>query len=257
MNFGICTSVENAALMARDGWDYVEGGAYSLLSAQQSDADWNGLASTRGAALPVLAANGLVPGSLKITGENVDEEALARYMETACARAAQIGIEILVFGSGGARNIPDGFSRDAPQKQILAFLRRSAQSLERHGVTMAIEPLNRKECNVLNSVGEAMDYIEEVNHPRVRCLVDSFHFWLENESLDSIARAGSWMAHVHVSDANRLPVGEGNGGDYRAFFDALKKIDYGGKISVEADGLDVPQQSARMLPFLKKQWDAA
>lgn len=258
MKFGVCTSVENAALLARDGWDYVEAGAQPLLRAQQSDADWNGLASTRGAALPVLAVNGLVPGALKIVGEKVDEAALAQYMETACARATQIGIEVLVFGSGDARKIPDGFSRDTARDQILAFLWRSAPSLERHDVTMAIEPLNLGECNVLNSVGEAMDYVEAVNHPRVRCLADSYHFWRENESLDSIARAGSWLAHVHVADdQSRIAPEEDGHGDYRAFFGALKKVGYDNKISVEASGFDLPEQSARVLAFLQQQWNAA
>ena len=257
MKFGVCTSVENAALLARGGWDYIEAGAQPLLCAQHSDADWNGLASTRGAALPVLAVNGLVPGALKIVGENVDEAALAHYMETACARAAQIGIEILVFGSGDARRIPDGFSRDTAKKQILAFLQSSAPSLEKHGVTIAIEPLNRKECNVLNSVSEAMDYIEEVNHSRVRCLADSYHFWLENESLDSIARAGKWMAHVHVADVEgRVAPGESQSesSDYRAFFSALKSIGYDGKISVEVGAFDLSKSSARVLAFLQQQW---
>ena len=258
MKFGVCTSVENAALLAQGGWDYVEASVQNLLCAQQSDADWNGLASTREAALPVLAANGLVPGTLKIVGDEVDEAALARYMETVCERAARIGIEILVFGSGDARNIPDGFSRETAKRQILAFLQSSAASLEKHGVTLAIEPLNRKECNVLNSVSEAMDYVEEVNHPRVRCLADSYHFWLENESLDSIARAGKWLAHVHVADdQSRIAPEEGGQGDYRAFFGALKKAGYDNKISVEASSFDLPQQSARVLAFVKKHWDTA
>ena len=49
-----------------------------------------------------------------------------------------------------------------------------------HGVLIVAEPLNRGECNIINTVAEAMEYVQAVNHPNFNCLVDSYHLWLES-----------------------------------------------------------------------------
>ena len=258
MKFGVCTQIDNAQLLAPHGWNYIEPGVQTLLRAQESDATWNAAASTRETSLPIFAANGLLPATLKVVGSEVNRDALATYIETACRRAAQVGIETLVFGSGGARQIPEGFSRETAKQQIIEFLQLSAVSLQKHNVTLVIEPLNSDECNVINSVGEAMEYVGAANHSRVKCLADSYHFWRENDSLDSLRRAAPHITHVHVADlAGRAAPGESGGSDYRDFFAVLREENYRGGISVEAASFDLPQASARVLAFLKAQWESA
>ncbi len=66
---------------------------------------------TATSALPISAANSLVPGDLKIVGPVVDFERLRKYIGNVTARAQRVGMKTLVFGSGGARNVPDGFDR--------------------------------------------------------------------------------------------------------------------------------------------------
>lgn len=83
------------------------------------------------------------------------------------------GIRTIVFGSGGARNIPDDFCRAEAWEQLVSFGRLAAGAASRHGVTLGAEPLNRKECNVLNSVKESAAYVHEVGHSHFRLLVDS------------------------------------------------------------------------------------
>jgi hypothetical protein len=41
-------------------------------------------------------------------------------------------------------------------------------------VTIAVEPLNRRETNVWNATRECADYVRQVNHPHVRLLVDAY-----------------------------------------------------------------------------------
>src|SRR5207248_659966 len=110
------------------------------------------------APLPIPAANSLVPASLKITGPTADLDALKKYMTTVLSRAQRLGIKTLVFGSGGARNVPDRFDREKAGKQIEDFVRASADIAAQHGVTLVAEPLNRGECNIINTVAEAMRY---------------------------------------------------------------------------------------------------
>ena len=61
---------------------------------------------------PLLASSAqFISGSLKITGPKVDPAALKAYVEVTLERTERAGVEVMVFGSGGARQVPDGFDR--------------------------------------------------------------------------------------------------------------------------------------------------
>jgi len=125
-------------------------------------------------------------------------------------------------------------------------------------VTIVIEPLNCGECNIINTVAEAMKYVAVVGHPNLRCLVDSFHFWLEDEPLENLREAVPAIAHVHVADkVGRTAPGESGQSDYRPFFRVLKDGGYDGLISVEAKDFDVAPSGRKVLEFLRKQWNEA
>jgi sugar phosphate isomerase/epimerase len=259
VQFGVCTPVETSAAVTAAGWDFVEESAQALLQGQVPDAQWGGLARARSSALPIRASNLLVPAALKITGPTARLDDLRAYINAVCRRAPTVGIKFLVFGSGGARNVPDGFSRDVARTQIMDFIKVAGDAAAAAGVTIVVEHLNRRECNIINSVAEAMEYIRAANHPAVQCLVDSFHLWLENESLDVVKAAMPWVRHVHVSDViNRAPPGETGQCDYRPLFGVLKRAGYDAGICVEAIGFtDFATMGPRVLDYLKQQWAQA
>jgi sugar phosphate isomerase/epimerase len=251
--------VDNAATVKAAGGDFVEEGVQNLLAAHLPEDHWPGVSRVSGAALPVPAANTLVPGAMKITGPDVQRDALRRYMTTIFRRAAATGTRMLVFGSGGARNIPDGFDRADARDQIIDFLQMCAPLAEQNDVTLVIEPLNKKECNVINSVAEAMEYVRAVEQPYIRCLVDSYHMWLEDEPLTNVRAAVKWIKHVHVADKlGRVPPGESGQADYRPLFAVLKAGNYSGLISIEASKFsDIAGIGPRTLAFLRQQWGQA
>src|SRR4051812_25584827 len=112
MQFGICTSIDHAPAAKAAGWDYIEESVQALLEGLVPDAQWTGAAKVKRSALPVLTANLLVPAALKITGPDADMEGTLRpYIATAARRAKQVGIETLVFGSGGGGDGSGGFGR--------------------------------------------------------------------------------------------------------------------------------------------------
>src|ERR1700722_8554541 len=117
MKFGICTSWTNAKAVQTAGWDYVEENVQNVLQGTVEDASWTEGAKMAAAPLPIPAANSLVPASLKITGPSADLSALQKYMTRVLSRAGSVGIKTLVFGSGGARNVPEGFDRAAAFNQ--------------------------------------------------------------------------------------------------------------------------------------------
>jgi sugar phosphate isomerase/epimerase len=256
MKWGISTSPAHADDAKATGWDFIEGNVQSLLEGGVDDSAWSGLSKVQHLSLPQPAANCLAPGSLKITGPAVDATALDRYMHNVLSRAPKLGLKTLVFGSGAARNVPEGFDREQAKAQIIDFLRRSAPVAQKNGVTLVIEPLNRKECNIINSVAEAMEYVKAVDSPAVQCLVDSYHFWLEKEPLENLRAAMPWIKHVHLADeVGRTAPGTSEvASDYRAFFAVLKQAGYDGLISVEAKFDDIPGTGRSVLAFLKKNW---
>ncbi|MDP9313617.1 MAG: sugar phosphate isomerase/epimerase [Chloroflexota bacterium] len=259
MLYGICTPVHNAGAARQTGWDFIEENAQKFLVGDVPSTEWQGLEHVRHAALPVLAANSLIPASLKITGPEVDIAHLMRYMHQVCARAKQIGITTLVFGSGGARNVPEGFDHVTARQQIVDFLAQSAPIAAQHDVTLVVEHLNTSESNIITSLREALWYVQAVGHPNVQCLVDSYHFWLEDEPLENLRDALPAIRHVHLADKDGcLPPGESGSADYRPLFRALKDGGYTGPISVEARGFeDIHAMGARVLDYIKQQWAEA
>jgi len=259
MQFGICTSIDKAPQVKAAGWDFVEELVQPFLQAQVPDADWRGPQRVAASPLPVPAANSLLPAAMKVTGPVVDFEALKNYMATVMARAQKTGIRTLVFGSGAARMVPEGFDRDKARAQILDFIRISADLAAKHDVMLVAEHLNKGECNIINSVAEAMTYVRIVGHPYFKCLVDSWHFWLENEPLESLRAAMPWIRHVHLADTEgRVAPGLSGKCDYRSFFRVLKEGKYQGVMSVEAPAfIAVPDSAASVLEFLKGEWKQA
>ena len=255
MEFGICTSIENSAAVSDAGWDFIEESVQGLLKGLESDENWTGRERAKQSAVPIRAGNMLVPASLKITGPDVDRARLAAYMRTVFRRADKLDIRTLVFGSGGARNVPEGFPRDTAAEQITEFVRTSAAVAAEYDVTIVIEPLHRGECNIINSVDEAMKYVATVGHPNLKCLVDSYHSWMEDEPLEDVRVAMPSIRHVHVADkTGRTAPGESGESDYRPLFRVLKHGGYNGLISVEAKEFNVPSSGARVLEFLRTQW---
>lgn len=251
MKFGVCSGQKNALVAQQAGWDFLEENVQSLLKGLETD--W----VKPHLQMPVPSANSMVPANIPIVGPNVSHEQLIGYMTNVLTRASQVGIRTVVFGSGGARNVPEGFDRNKAVDQITEFLNLIAPLAQSNGITIVIEPLNRKECNIINSVKEAMTYVKAVNHPNIQCLVDSYHFWLEEEPLENLEAAMPWIRHVHVADKEgRVAPGVSGKSDYRPFFKVLKQGGYDRLIAVEGR-FDWENDVKSALSRLKEDWAAA
>jgi sugar phosphate isomerase/epimerase len=220
------------------GFDYFEWSVTGLLMPLADDAAFEAaLAQAKAAALPCEALNVMLPGELKVTGPEVDFAKLETYAKTMCARAKRAAIQRIVFGSGGARRVPDGFCMDKARGQIIAFLKMLGPHAQAAGVTIAVEPLNRGETNIINSVAEGAGIVREVNHPAIRLLADSYHVMLENEPFDIIVKNLDIMCHMHVSTcAGRLPPGVVPCAGMQQFLRVLRENGYNDRVSVEGGG---------------------
>jgi hypothetical protein len=66
-------------------------------------------------------------------------------------------------------------------------------------VTLVIEPLNRTEFNLVNSVEEGVHFAAQINRKQIRVLADFYHMDEESEPLDTLLEHGLWLAHIHVA----------------------------------------------------------
>src|SRR6266540_126932 len=132
---GYCTGLSNLEAAKAAGFDYVELPATEIASL--SDADFDTAAAKikqLGIATPV--ANLFLPSTLKVTGPQTDPEQQMAYVRKAFTRLSKLGTEIVVFGSGGARRVPDGFAKEEAFKQLVDFGRRAATEARLHGITI-------------------------------------------------------------------------------------------------------------------------
>jgi sugar phosphate isomerase/epimerase len=117
------------------------------------------------------------------------------------------------------------------------------------GTTFLLEPLNRYEGNVVNTIGDAIDLIRTLPHPNqhsVRVLADLFHMNIEEDDLLVALRSGrDHIGHVQLADSNRKPAGHGHT-NFRAVAMTLNGIGYQGYLSAEALPWPDPDTAARL-----------
>ncbi|MDQ4103157.1 MAG: sugar phosphate isomerase/epimerase [Actinomycetota bacterium] len=123
------------------------------------------------------------------------------------------------------------------RKVLLEALAELGEHASREGVWLAIEPINRYEDYMINRLEQAVDLAAEVRselgYDSIRVCADLFHMNIEEDDLaKAITDAGSWVAHVHVDDSNRLQPGTGHL-DFPAAFGALRDIGYDGWLALE------------------------
>ena len=253
MKFGVCTGIENAKALKTAGFDFVELFVQGHLIPEKEEAEFLPIfEKIKMMELPSLAANGFLPGHLKVTGPEYNERRLTRYVENACGRALRAGISRIVFGSGGARQIPDGFSREEAEAQLVEFGKLAAHVAAACGVLIVVEPLNKAECNVLTSVGESAKYVRKVNKPSFRLLVDAYHFMKDDNDFDALTDAVPLLSHVHIAtQPNRKAPGI-EPTDFSRFFKALKAGGYDGTVSIEGGWNDIAKEAPAALKALRE-----
>jgi sugar phosphate isomerase/epimerase len=147
--------------------------------------------------------------------------------------AAEIGSAVTVGILSGKLGNCAGAERLGRRAQALESLAELCGLARRAAVTVLLEPLNRYECDYINTLADAVNVIAEIAAPNLKLLADTFHMNIEEVDLASSLRtAGPFLGHVHLADTNRQAPGHGHL-DVASILATLAQIDYQGYISFE------------------------
>lgn len=251
---GCCAKLAKLSEVADVGFAYIEPGAAdiaALTPAEFKEAKEKVLSSP----IRCNAFNSFIRRKdLVVVGPKVDLAAVKEYVDSTLERCRQLGASIVVWGSAGSRNVPEGFSRERAWEQIAYFLQQIAPIAARHRIVISIEPLNHKESNILNTGGETLKMVKQVNRPEIQMIIDYYHLRMEQEPLRIFEEAKGHINHLHFAQPEGRLWPESLEGDplYKAFFATLKRLHWTGGISIEGKGS--PAQNGRQaLAFFRRE----
>ncbi len=143
-----------------------------------------------------------------------------------------------------SRKLPP-FTPPRPQADSRAALVDALRELGEHGqrvgVKIFLEPLNRYEDYLVNTLADAVSVVEEVASPAVSVIADTFHMSIEEDDIGAaLLAAGSHVEHVQLGDSNRLEPGSGHY-DWPETIDALESIGYQGWLAMECGLSGAPE----------------
>lgn len=232
---GVCCGADAAWLASQTGADYVELPAVGLanLTPEQASQGWK-----------AETTNLFLPGDFRLCGpEKTPPEALWAYVEDTLGRAAKLGIQLMVVGSGGARRAPEGFDLDEAHTVFVDFVEQVQRRASAYGIHMAPESLNRTETNVATDLGVLARMLRE---RRLAYTCDTRHVlaeWnldhgkeLSAASVPSVAYLEDQIpfapAHLHLATVSASPPLDTDLGVW-AVLERVQSLGFRGRVSFE------------------------
>ena len=185
-------------------------------------------------------------GDLSLVSEDayLRRKALA-FLREGIRAAAEIGARIFAGPFYAPVGYLAGRRRTTEEwKRAVESLQSLSDTLSACDVTLALEPLNRFETYFLNTLADAARLCEEVGHPKVVILFDTFHANIEEKTAgEAIRVAGKHIKHVHTCENDRGVPGSGHV-DWDGVFQALGDVGYDGWLVIESFGFTIKEIAA-------------
>jgi len=188
----------------------------------------------------------VIPRGLSvISGDAAVRQKTRVHLEDCIKMAADVGAKIIAGPLYSPVGYLPGRRRTADEwKWAVDCYQALGPVLARHGVTVAIEPLNRFETYFLNTAADAVALCDQINHPNVGILFDTFHANIEEKNIGQAYRTvAPHLKHVHTCENDRGIPGSGHV-EWKEVFQALRDIRYDGWLTIESFGFALPQLSA-------------
>lgn len=229
------TDAELAPLAAK-----IAGMGYSAIELPlESVGDWN-----PEYAREVLDAHGLEPivigamgPSRSLLAQAGDVGATQQYLRKCIAAAVALGSRVVAGPFYAPTGVTWRMSTDE-RRDVVRELRENLAPLVDDalaaGVRLGVEPLNRYETSVINTVAQGLDALEPLLGAGLGLALDTYHLNIEEKKpTDAIREAGATIAHVQVCGSDRGAVGADHT-DWPATIAALRDAGYDGVLGLES-----------------------
>ena len=185
------------------------------------------------AGLKIHACGDMLPDGLPITGPHVNATQLHGYLTHALGRARQLGVQVVALDAARARAVdPDG---DFPfaWRQLGNFLRLCQGHARDCGITVALLPLRKADCSLLNLVSEATLIAGLLQLSNIAVAAHTGHMAMASEPLSALRRAAPLLRHVYIENtlSRALPRPD-DGEDHGRLLDLLDDIGYTGGVTL-------------------------
>lgn len=151
--------------------------------------------------------------------------------------AADLGGSLVVgpmYAGVGATRMLDAAARRQQWDRAVAALTDAADHAASRGVRLALEPINRFETDLVNTIDQGVRMVADIGRPNVGLLVDTFHMNIEEKSVpDAIRRAGSSILEFHACGSDRGTPGEDHL-PWPEIATALRETGFPGAVVIEA-----------------------
>jgi sugar phosphate isomerase/epimerase len=160
-------------------------------------------------------------------------KATSKYLCDLAQFCSDLGGDVMIFGSPKQRDLLDGVSTAQAMNWAAEVLKESMPTMEKLGVTIAMEPLGPEVTTFLLYGSDAVELCEKVDSPYCKMMLDCKAMVFEKKPIpELIHEFKDWMVHFHANDPNLRGPGMGDL-DFLPIFKALHEIDYKRWISVE------------------------
>ena len=155
-----------------------------------------------------------------------------RALVDLCADLGPNGV--MIFGSPKQRGTTGGLSREEATRNFVDGLAGIAPHAASRGVTVLVEALPANQCDLVQTLDEAVSIVEEIASPAIQTMFDVHNAVDEQEPHAALVdRHFAHIRHVHVNEMDGRHCGTGDY-DYKPVFEVLSRRGYGGWISLEA-----------------------
>ena len=159
------------------------------------------------------------------------------YLKRCIELAAAVGSPHVagpMYAATGVTRLLDVHERDAQRSRAAEVLHAAGVFAAEAGVRLAMEPLNRYESDLVNTVDQGLELCDLVGLPNLGLMLDTYHMNIEERSIaDAIVRAGDRCFHVQASENDRGTPGAGHV-PWAEVFAALDRIGYAGPVVIES-----------------------
>ena len=185
------------------------------------------------------------------------------YIRDAVNFCGAIGAKVMcgpMYSAVGKRRHVPPDQKKREWDLAVSGLKQAAKIAAEQGVTLAIEPLNRFETDLVNTAEQCVKLVKDVGHDAVRIHLDTFHMNIEENSIyEAVKLAGKSLAHIHACECNRGTPGAGLV-DWKGLARGLSEIGYSGDAVIESftpECKAIAAAAAIWRPLAKSQDDLA